>query len=286
LRKFKEVGKKEIAVLSLAFLLMVAIFYFAPIGAGRDWRVINGGLQRFISGDVVYKVTIVDELPYGYYQVPWIVLILSPLGFLPVKLSYAIISTLSIFAVLALGWRYKLGLPQLLLCFISPPVLYNIWQGHIDIITLLAIFLPLEFWPLFTVAKPQLTGGLGFAVLREPKRWLKTLVICLAVLLFSLLIFGFWPHDIITMASGEFAGTVSHSVFKDLWPIQLVVAVVGICLGLETKDERFFLGASPFLSRYATIGNFVGLTLVALSRLKWWQALAFILSWWIVLIIS
>lgn len=300
-------GKKEIGILSFAFLLIVAIFYFAPFEAGRDWRVINGGLQRFISGDVVYKVTMVDDLPYGYYQVPWLVLILSPLAFIPVKLSYSIISAASIFAVLALAKRYKMGIPQLILFLISPPVLYNIWQGHIDILTLLVLFAPREVWPLFSIAKPQLTGGLGFALLIEPKRWLRTALVCGTVILISFALFGFWPMQIFEMASGEFGGYVLHNVLKDLWPLQLIIGIGILVIGLDRKgaesekvktedkaetpayqflgrDERYFIAAAPFLSRYATFGNFVGVTMVAISAMKWWQALAFVITWWVALV--
>jgi hypothetical protein len=281
-----SLSSKEIGVLVLTFLVLVAIFFFSPIPLGGDWEHIDAGLRRFVQGEAIYQVVNFNGLDYGFYQVPWIVVLLSPLAFLPVRLGWAIINAASIFGVLALSQRYQLGLARTILLFASPPILYNIWQGHIDILLLLFLFAPREIWPLASIAKPHVTGGLIFALLRHTKLWLRTAIICAAVILLSFVFFGPWLRELLIMSGQEFSGIVLHSVFKGIWPVQLIVAVGLICFGIERDEERFFVAASPFLSRYATIGNFAGVILVVISVMKSWQAFILVLTWWAVLIAS
>lgn len=280
------IGKKEIGIIALTFILLVCIFYFSPLEAGRDWLVMNRSLQRFVSGEVVYQFTFFEDGPYVYYLPPWFTVLFSPLTLLPEKLNWSLICAVSILGVLALAQHYKLSHFQLFLFFISPPFLYNLRQGNIDIILLLVVFAPREIWPIICITKPHVVGGLLFSLFQERKIWLRTFLIGVTFLGLSFYFFGLWPLAIAEMSSQVNLPTTPHNQFRGLWPLQLIVAVSILALGFERKDERLFLSASPFLLSYTTIGNLIGLALSVISAMKWWQGLAFVLTWWIVLIVS
>jgi hypothetical protein len=279
-----SVGRKEIGIIGLTFIALVAVFYFAPTETRSDWFVINAALQRFLSGEELYQFIQFNDMPYGFFYAPWFAAVLSPLGLVPFQLSAAILAAATILGVLALSRRFELGLVKTLLIFASPPVLYNLFQGQVDILVLLLLFLPREWWPIAALTKPQITTGLAFSIILRKDLWLRTSVVTGIVLGISLLLFGFWPLEILELSRAAFSGDVPHSILQKIWPLQTILAVGLISFGIERDDERFFVAASPFCFSYATIGNYVGVLFSAMTVMKWWQALAVVVTWWLVLI--
>jgi hypothetical protein len=99
----------------------------------------------------------------------------------------------------------------------------------------------------------------------------------------SLLLMGNWPAEIIALSQSQFTGGDINNVLP-VWPLQLIIAVTLIALGLERNDLRFFIASSPFLLRYASTGSYIGVILVLFTVLRWWQALLLVVTWWAVYI--
>jgi hypothetical protein len=270
-----------LAIVGLSlFIFFTAIFYFSPLSTGFDWTTIHTALNRFVQGQSPYAFY--DEA-YGYYYAPWATLILSPLAFLPVRLGWAIMVTLNFLLMMALARHFKLKLPHTVMLLFSPPMIYNVMQGQVDLLFLSAILLPPQLWALAALSKPQITGGLAFALLRQPSKWLVAAIITGLVIGISLLLMGNWPAEIIALSQSQFTGGDINNVLP-VWPLQLIIAVTLIALGLERNDLRFFIASSPFLLRYASTGSYIGVILVLFTVLRWWQALLLVVTWWAVYI--
>ena len=145
------------AVLSATFYFVVAITAF-------DWAIIAEASRRFLRGEEVYQL--LDG--YGYYYAPFLTMILSPFASLPDKIGAAAINALTIISIVLLATRYKLGLFRTALMIASPPVFYCLLLGQVDVLVLLAVFLPKELWAIAAITKPQTTIGLGLTLLKRP----------------------------------------------------------------------------------------------------------------------
>lgn len=286
--KVDSMPLKQIGIFTSAFIMLVSIFFFGFPSPGRDWRVMSRGLERFVTHQPLYTASNFGDEPHVFYLPPWYVLPLSPIAFfnVPDKLVSAVFRTLSIFAIIPLAKRYNLSIIHIILIYISPPFLYNLQQGNIDILLLLVVFAPREIWPLICLAKPHVVGGMPFALITDIKVWLKTALISGSIILLSFYFFGLWPLQILEQSNLADLSTTPHNQLKYLYPLQLIVAVALFSFGFERKDERYFMSASPFLLSYATIGNFMGLAISVISAMKWWQAAALVMTWWIALVFS
>jgi hypothetical protein len=196
-----SLSSKEIAILCLSFLVLVAIFFFAPLDFGGDWFVIQEAAKRLLKGEELYQFVQHLNMPHGYYNPPWVAFLVSPIAFFPFRLSASIANAISIFGVLALSQRFKLSLPLTILMLVSPPVVFILVQGQVDIILMLLIFLPREWWAVVSITKPQIVGGLAFGLLRRYSLWIKGSIITVIVFGISFLFYtpsycdrfiGFW----------------------------------------------------------------------------------------------
>lgn len=262
---------------SVLFIVFIVALYFSPIGTGFDWTMIHRGLSRIVQGENPY---IVYDEHYGYFYSPWISLIFAPLAFLPVRIGWAFMNALSFLTAILLARRYKLSLLHIVLLLLSPPMVYIIIQGQVDFVLLLPLLLPYEFRVIAALTKPQVAGGLAFTVVRKRSKWLGTILISVVVIGLSFFFWGNWLKDLLDVSNLVLQADVPHNVLRSLWPIQLIFAIPFLAVGLEKDDERIFIASSPFLFRYAASGSFIGLTLVSMTVLRWWQALLFILTWW------
>jgi hypothetical protein len=268
-----------VALAVIIFSIFIAIAFVSTVFTGFDWGVIRAAILRMWSGQEIYQL----ERDVGVFNPPWYFVILSPLGFLPEKIGWSVVNTISIFSILLLANRYKLSKLSTGFLIASPPFFYNLVQGHIDVLMLLCLFLPAEYLLLAATAKPQILLPIALKLIRANRAvWLKAVLITSIVVALSFLFFGLWPLRAIELAQLQFSQPQKHNLLASIWPLQLIIAVPLILLGLERDEERFYLAAAPLMSSYASTGNYIGLLLAVVSALKWWQAGALILTWWVV----
>jgi hypothetical protein len=161
------------------FLALVAAFSYIPWLPGDDWENFVGAARRILAGDPLYGQIIVHDY---YVYPPWVAVLLLPLAVLPQRVGSAVLSTLTLFVSLLLlrRWLPRPGLVKPFLMLLSPPIFYIIIHGQIDALILLGIFLPVEWWWLVAISKPQITLGLAAGV--PPKRWIRAGLITTVVL--------------------------------------------------------------------------------------------------------
>ena len=71
-----------------------------------------------------------------------------------------------------------------------------------------------------------------------------------------------------------------HNVWLGLWPFQVPIGIGLIFWGINRRDERFLVAASPFFWPYASTSSLLGPWIVMGTLLKDWQAALVLAGWW------
>jgi hypothetical protein len=265
---------KKAALAALAAMLLIAAFWFIPFNLGDDWMLYQGSIWHALQGQPIYS-NAVNQVFY-FYNPPWVLAPLLPLGLLPAKLGWSILSIFTLLCLLLLARHFKLSPIKLSLLVLSPPVIYTILHGQIDVLVLAAFLLPSEWRPIVALTKPQV--GLGLLFGTELANWKRTLLVTGAVLALSFLVFGLWPMQLIHQPMPFIAS--AHNYLSGTWPLLIPAGLGLVFMGLQRKDVRYFMAASPLFSPYAAISSLVGVWFAACSALNTWQAAIVLVSWW------
>lgn len=259
------------------FALLVAVFLLSPWDGGDDWRAFHGAAQRvFDRSTPLYGTPSFAD--YYYYNPPWLALLLTPTAPFAPRIGWGIVSAASLVIALALlrRWLPHPGYIKPVLVMSSPAMLYMLLHGQIDLLILAGVLLPVEWWGLVAITKPQ--TALGLVARIPPRLWPRAAVLTVAVVALSLALFGMWPTKMLDQPRPFL--DQGHNLWLNLWPFQVPVGVLLIVLGYSRKDERLLIAGSPFLSPYAAMSSMMGPWIAATTFLNDWQALAVFASWW------
>lgn len=264
----------KIVVVSVLGLILVAAFSVAPIPGRDDWRVFYSAGHRILSGEPLYGEPM--YVGYYYFNAPWLAILMAPVSLLPYRLGLGVLSTSTLALTVLVVRRWESGLIKPVIALLSPPIFYILIHGQVDAIVLAGILLPSTCWGLVALAKPQVASGLLLPHGELPS-YLKMIGVTVAVLLFSFLFFGIWPLEILRQPAPIDEG---HNIWLGLWPWQVPVGLGIAFYGMNRKDERFLIAASPFFSPYAAISSLLGPWVALATLLKPWQATAVLIVWW------
>jgi hypothetical protein len=263
----------ELGVAALAGLALIIVFTLAPIPGGDDWEIFHGAAQRILKGVPLYG----EKVTHGYYyNPPWLAVLFAPLGGLPFRLGWAILSVVSLVGVAAVVRRWGGSLIATILVLLSPAMIYTLLHGQIDGLVLSGVLLPQEWWILVAVTKPQIAIGLLLGIPRA--KLLRALLVSGLVLLVSFLLFGNWPLQ--AYRQPRTFQDQTHNLWLGLWPFQVPAGIALLLLGMSRRDERWLIAGSPFLLPYAATSSLLGPWAVLCTVLTEWQALIVLASWW------
>lgn len=260
----------------LAAALMVLAFWLSPWEDADDWETFYYAARRLVAADQSLYDTMITE---NYYSnPPWLAAAIVPVTVLPPKFGWALLSaaTLALALLVLRRWAASPGIVRMVAVLASPPMMYILLHGQIDVVIIGAVLLPAWVWPVAAITKPQVAIGLLFGIPR--RQWLRAALFTGALLVISFLLWGFWPAEVIRQPK-PFVGA-GHNLWAGLWPFQVPMGVLLLALGVSRKDERFLIAGSPFLSPYAALSTMIGPWIAAVSFLKPWQTLLVLGSWW------
>jgi len=269
-----QVNWKKVSLIALIALASVVAFWSIPYDLGDDWATYKGSIERALHGQNIYADPI-NDINY-FSNPPWVIVLLLPLGILPAKLGWAILSCLTLLSLFFLARKYRFSPLKLGLFLLSPAVIYTILHGQIDALVLAAFLLPLELRPIIAITKPQVSLGLLF--FSDLRNWKRTVLITIGILVVSFLVFGNWPFQLIQQSKPFI--NARHNYLAGTWPLFLPVAIGLSLMGIAKKDLRFFMASSPFFSPYAAVSSFIGVWFAGCSNLKTWQVAVVLVSWW------
>jgi hypothetical protein len=268
--------KRRDAAAVLALLVVLTVLFTLIPWSGDDWETFYGASQRVLNGDKLYGPLIT----HAYYSnPPWLALILTPLTLLPEKIGWALLcaATLMTSMLLLHAWTdAHPGLVKPLLVLTSPAMFYILLHGQIDVLIIAGVLLPEEWWPFVALTKPQVAIGLLFGT--PPRRWLVAGMIVAAAVGITILLFGFWPSELMRQPTPFKNAT--HNLWLGLWPFQVPAGVVLILKGIQHRDGRLLVAGSPFLSPYAATSSLIGPWIAVVTYLTDWQGVIVWASWW------
>lgn len=265
----------EYTLLAACFLGIFFAFALLPLPGGDDWQTFYGAARRVLTNVPLYG----KKITFSYFfNPPWLALILSPLGLLPFRFGWSAINTLSILNVFLLSKRWELSAVKMIAVLLSPPILYTLLHGNLDVFILGAVLLPTEYWVIAAITKPQTAIALSIGAINSS--WRKTACITIGVILLSFVLLGNWIPAYLSQPMNLI--DAGHNVFRGLWPYQVFIGLGLAYYGRHLQDEKFLLAASPFFSPYAATSSMLGPLFLLMSKLNNWQAVFSVVMYWII----
>ncbi|GAB4421319.1 MAG: hypothetical protein Kow00106_18190 [Anaerolineae bacterium] len=268
---------QRVAAVGIALLFVLTlVFYASPWDGGDDWETFHGAAWRVFKGEPpLYG----EPVTHAYYSnPPWLAVILIPLALLPFRLGWAALAaaTMVMAVVLLHRWERKASLVKPILVLLSPPMLYTIMHGQIDVLIVGGVLLPAQWWVLIALTKPQVALGLLAGIPRP--QWFRAGLLTGLVIIVSLIWFGDWPRALVDQPKPFVEA--GHNLWRELWPFQIPAGVLLIVVGIQRHDERLLIAGTPFLSPYAALSSLAGPWIASITWLNDWQAIAVFVSWW------
>jgi hypothetical protein len=230
-----EYKAATVAALVLPVFLALVWAVAAHVPVGVDFHVVFYPAARaVIERTSPYSVQ-------GFYNPPWLLPLLSPLGLLPEKLAWGVFVTGGLVCYLTAFARAGMDRLEIVLAMFSPLVLYGLWYGNIDFLVLLGAMLPVKYGIWLVSLKPQM-GAVLLLLWARRGEWRVVLLAGTGVLAVML----FRPPPI-----GDMFWNTS------VWPWGIPTGVALAVLAFLRNDERLALGAGPFLSPYVAVPSWV-----------------------------
>jgi hypothetical protein len=214
-----------------------------------------------------------SRITHDYYSNPaWLAVALIPLAILPEHIGWALLCALTLGAAILVLRHWSSdsapGLVKPVLVLTSPAMFYTLMHGEIDVLIIAGVLLPAEWWLLTALTKPQVALALALGI--PLRKWVRAGLILLVVLVISLVFAGWWPPRLLHQPTPFRNAT--HNLWFGLWPFQVPAGVALAVKGLQHKDDRFLIAASPFLSPYAATSSLIGPWIAVFTFLTTWQA--------------
>lgn len=268
----KPVGKTILLGLAATLAALVASFLLAPyVPPAVDWtESFRPSILSILAG----------QSPYGTHLIlhaPWGLILLAPFALLPEAVGRVMLIFVSLATFIVVA--QKLGAKPLAIIFllVSPPVVHGALNGNIDWLASIGFVTPPWLGLFFISIKPQM--GIAVAPFWLVQAWRKggwkqvfyTFAPFTAVLLFSFLIFGFWPRG--TEKTVDFWWNAS------LWPVSIPVGLALFVTSIRKQQIEYAMAASPCLSPYVLFHSWVGVILAIVSSVP--ETIAAVIGLWI-----
>lgn len=256
----------------VALTLAYTALYVRGAGHLEDFKTFLQAGRNVLQGRPLY-----DQNAYRlpFYNPPWVALPFIPLGFLPFHLAAGVLAAASTSIVFLIFRRYGAPLIHSLFALASPPMFAILIFGQIDLLVIGGLLLPAVFWPIAALSKPQAAGGLLFRLTR--KHALRAIAVLGALIVLSLLLFGWWPLQLLGGASPVYHG---WNLWYWVYPLPLAAGIVLLYAGYRREDDLLYLAASPFLMPYVAPQSLIGPWLALCARARTRVVLAvWLLTW-------
>ncbi|MCC6148134.1 MAG: hypothetical protein IT308_11270 [Anaerolineaceae bacterium] len=232
--------RKEILTLIFLGLLLFIVGYFLPIGF--DW-------ERQYSKGI-----------YPGFWMPWT----KPLVSL---LNQPAVFAITVLAIGVRAYRYRPALAPIALALVSLPVLWVLHLGTLDGLSILGMLLLPLGAPLVLI-KPQVAS---FALLASRR----SLAVAVSWILFSFLIWGFWPLGFLEIFSPDWWVEWQQDIA--LFPYGLALALP--LLWFSRGDQDLLMAAGSLATPHLFPYHFIVL-MPALARMRWyWMVAAWVVTW-------
>ena len=239
---------------------------------GADWyQAYRPAVNTFLRG----------KNPYGanFYNPPWALLFIAPITILTPPWDFGLLLFVHFVVFGIIGIKFGLSPFSFVLALLSYPVLAGMFAGQIEWLPLLGLIMPPWLGVLFLMIKPQV--GIGVLVYWAIVRFhndgiigvCKLFALGAVCLTISLLLYGFWPGNMVGLVEREGTG---------LWPYIAVLGVYLLYRAVARSSQNSALLAGPCLSPHVW-GYLLTCGVFSVSYSPIMAAFIFCLSWLLII---
>jgi len=241
-------------------------------GAG-DWGVFLPSVLAFVNGENPY---LIGEGFRKVYEPFWTYIILAPFALLPLWTGRILLFAVSMiaFAITAIKMGAKPW--QFLLFLTSATVMGDVYDGNINWLVTLGVWMPPAVGLFFVMMKPQIGACVALYWLYtawKTGRWHKVIAtfapITIAYLI-SFVLYGFWMKELFGMPYNP----ANISTFPYAVPIGLLL----LFLSFRTRKRNLSSFVSPLFAPYATRQNYA-VSLLSLFEYPYLFVAAWVILW-------
>lgn len=236
-------------LLSGLFVAMViAVAKLMPFGV--DWSVhFRPAVMAVLAGQSPYNVP-------GFYNPPWALLPLLPLGLLPEAWGRGVLLLISLVVFFLVALRMRATKTALLLYMFNPVLLYSLHNGNLDWLVTIGLVLRPQIGLFLVLLKPQLGAAIAIYWLIEAWRkggWRKvarTFGPVILAFVGSVALFGPWFLTADTRIDQDW------NVMAHLWPYSVAPAAILFYFAVKRQQVRWAIVGAPLFSPYAIFHSF------------------------------
>jgi hypothetical protein len=268
-----------VLVMFVVGLLLVEVFTVAKyFPGGIDWSTAyRPAIWRILNGQALYSDAI-DPKFMGF--TPWALIPLIPLALLPEEVGRVFLLLLTIAAFIFTAKRLGASMFTTILVVLSPMAIHSMLNGNLDWLATLGFVFPPGIGVFFISTKPQIGIAVGIYWLIESLRseglraTIKTFSPFLAMVIVSMLIWGFWP--------GYLDSQLNFSWNSSLWPYSIPFGLLFLGLAIQKRHQNYAMVASPLLSPYVLFHSWIGVLMATVTSTRA-TLIAFVAAWVIVI---
>jgi hypothetical protein len=217
----------------------------------------------------------------GFVNPPWTAALLLPIGWLPLEVATLLQASLYFAILTGIIFKFGGGLRATLITVTSFIAFDAVLELNIDWLVCLGLLIPIRWSMPLLVIKPQ--NALGYYLAAKPRDLLVAVVVLIALVLVSLLVWGWWPEPLLANIGRYSLGRAYNLAPVSLmpWPIAVVIGVGIAWLALRRRDPVLGILGGLFFAPYITLYSL--LLPLALIALRWPRlAIVVSLALWIV----
>lgn len=214
-------------------------------------------------------LSISDPYPVrNFMSAPWASILLIPFAFIPLEAAVLIQLALYYMLLAALIVRFGGGLRHTLIALTSFIAFDSALELNIEWLLVIGLLVPVRWSAPLLLVKPQVLLGYYFS--QRPRDLLQAALVGAGVLLLSLLLWGWWPPQMLANIRTVSPATTAHN----LAPITLLPVPISILIGVglaawayRKRDVLAGIAAWYFFVPYMTLYSL--LILFALLAARW-----------------
>jgi len=247
---------------------------------GVDWAVFMEATRIFLHGGNPYTY---GTGIYKVFEPFWTYILLAPFTLLPAYIGKVVVFFVGLacygYTAIRMGAKHW----QFALFLLSVPVIGSLYNGNIDWMVTLGLWMPPQVGLFFILMKPQIGAFVALYWLYISwkqggwKQVVKVFAPVTAAYLLSFVLYGFWLKQMLIQVDGHQDG---NFYFPYLIPFGLILLYVSF----RDKSMRLSGISTQMVSPYVTMYNFSSSLLCLIERPMLF--LAMWVTWWIPVLFS
>lgn len=210
----------------------------------------------------------------GFVNPPWTAVLLLPLRLLPVPMAVLVQLCVYFCLIVLIVFRFGGDTRAVLIALVSFIGMDSALELNLDWLVCIGILVPAAFSGIFLLVKPQ--NAMGYWLSFKRREFIQALIVVLALLAVSLIVWGWWPAKmwaaIQANSLGKFYNLAPSALINNLFGWNVFINPLSVMIGLwlswvafKRRDPILAILAwiffAPYLTTYALLLHFALLSI-------------------------